>query len=418
MIKTKLSRRVLFIISLTLAVVGIVLGFQNCSKNISSGSTISTKGSTVEINTTKAISIRFDSAVSTNINSGESFEVMAHAEDENGDTVTDFNYTGSVVLNGANTSISICRASTKFVNGILKTTISVLNNSTSASSIGLTIQSTVPTVSPLALNVAAGYPSDTYSYQQISTVGIAPTPRSGATAIYDSAKNRIVIFGGREVYEYYGYVQDGNPLGGIWELKLNSEMPEWNNITPSNSPTPRYGHTFTLDTTKNRGLLFGGTDSVSLASNDVWAFDLQNDSWSLLTTINTSPSPRMNHGATYDSDSKMFYVFSGTDQTNNLNDSFALRLGGQTPNWTATTSSHPAGQVNVLTANTNYCIDPAVPYGCVTDAVIYDTKNTSQWVVGTLAERAPPRTSQQTTQQYKPVLKVLKRIMPVKAVCE
>lgn len=289
------------------------------------------------------------------------------------------------------------------------------------------------------------------TFKQVTPVGNSPVPRSNSTAIYDATKNRIVLFGGREVYEYYGYVQDGNALGDIWELKLNDTNPEWTNITPLNSPSPRYGHTFVLDTNKNRVLLFGGGDLTSLSSTDVWSFDLQEDSWSMLSTINTPPRPRMNHSATYDSVAKIMYIWGGTEanSSNGVPGAFALRLGGNTPNWAELPLPTPPRYIQPyptavsatvaviynnsqttfynqiypgwrLTTGISYCgIDPSVPYGCISNgySVVLDSIQKSQWLIGTLAERAPPRLPQQNYQQYKPVLKVLKKNLRSKLEC-
>lgn len=100
-------------------------------------------------------------------------------------------------------------------------------------------------------------------------------------------------------------------MNDIWELKLDGATPEWNNITPPYSPTPRFGHTFVLDTTNNRGLLFGGTDTANLSSNEVWSFDLKTDTWSTLTANYTPPRQRMNHGSSYDAATKTLYIFGG-----------------------------------------------------------------------------------------------------------
>lgn len=419
---------------------GILIGFQNCSPNSSNGiiAKATSDSLTLEVNTTKTISIRFDSSYRT-LNSGESIEVLAHAEDANGDIVSDFNYTGVVKISGATDSfVSICGASSKFVNGIFKTNISILNNNTSSVTPILEIQSTVPMASTLMLSVS-GQTEETFKL--VTPVGNSPVPRSNSTAIYDGTKNRIILFGGREVYEYYGYVQDGNALNDIWELKLSNTNPEWNNITPPNNPSPRYGHTFVLDTTKNRVLLFGGAGLTSLSSTDVWSFDLQEDSWSILSTINTPPRPRMNHGATYDSITKIMYIGGGTEAnpSNGVSGSFGLRLGGNTPNWAElpfpTTASATVTAIYNNSQTTfynqiypgwrlppgvSYCgIDPSVPYGCISNgySVVIDSIQKSQWLIGTLAERAPPRLPQQNYQQYKPVLKVLKKNLRSKLEC-
>jgi hypothetical protein len=449
--KTILSTRTSAIFLLIFLACGILIGFQNCSLNSSNGSITKTAADSLplEINTTKAINIRFDSSYRT-LNSGESIELVAHAEDENGDIVSDFNYSGIVkIQNSSDSFISICGGSAKFVNGVFRSTVSILNNYTTTKNLTFEIQSTVPVASSLTLSVV-GQTEEIFN--SVATAGASPAPRSGSTAIYDALKNRIVLFGGREIYEYYGYVQDGEPLNDLWELKLGNDILQWNNVTPSNSPSPRYGHTFVLDTINNRVLLFGGADLTSLASTDIWSFDLANDSWALVTTNNTPPRQRMNHSSTYDSNSKFLYIWGGTEAnpSNAVPGSYVLKLGGSTPNWSElplltqprqqppypiTVSSTVAiiydnSQVSfynsitqdggLRSSDVNYCSsDTAVPYGCITAgySTVLDTTQKAQWVIGAIAERAPPRLPQQNYQQYKPVLKVLKKIIRSKLEC-
>lgn len=156
--KTILSTRTSAIFLLIFLACGILIGFQNCSANSSTGAGATAKTTSdslpLEVNTTKAISIRFDSSYRT-LNSGESIEIVAHAEDANGDIVSDFNYSGLVKISGATDSfVSICGASSKFVNGVFKTNISILNNYMSSATPILEIQSTVPMASTLMLSVS------------------------------------------------------------------------------------------------------------------------------------------------------------------------------------------------------------------------------------------------------------------------
>lgn len=68
----------------------------------------------------------------------------------------------------------------------------------------------------------------------------------------------------------------------------------------SAGPGAREDHTWTVSGDGTVGYLFGGRDADG-ASNELWAFDLQSDSWSQLTeTVDTPiPAPRFGHTATW-----------------------------------------------------------------------------------------------------------------------
>jgi hypothetical protein len=68
-------------------------------------------------------------------------------------------------------------------------------------------------------------------------------------------------------------------------------------LAVTGGPTAREDHTWTVDGDGTRAYLFGGRGGG--ASNELWSFDLTNDTWTQLTPTGTSPDPRWGHTATW-----------------------------------------------------------------------------------------------------------------------
>ena len=173
------------------------------------------------------------------------------------------------------------------------------------------------------------------SLTQITASGTPPTARSDATMIYDSARDRLVVFG--------GIVQSGGASNDVWELTL-SGMPTWNEITPAGTlpPTLAY-HTAIYDASRDRMIVFGGYDYGGGGDrNEVWVLAFgATPTWSLMTPSGTPPSPRSIHSAVYDGPRDRMVVFggySGSSATAEQNDTWALSLSGS-GSWSQITPS-------------------------------------------------------------------------------
>lgn len=97
------------------------------------------------------------------------------------------------------------------------------------------------------------------SWSELSTVGEAPH-RQSHTAIYDDARERMVIFGGI----YNSYYND------TWTLSL-SGTPTWTEMNPAGTlPSERLWHSAVFDPVRDRMIVFGGLDETSVR-NDTWS---------------------------------------------------------------------------------------------------------------------------------------------------
>jgi hypothetical protein len=162
--------------------------------------------------------------------------------------------------------------------------------------------------------------SGTPTWTNLTPSGSAPTERSDHSAIYDSARDRMVVFGGT----------NGFFLGDVWTLSL-SGTPAWTSLSPSGSIVPRAAHTAIYDPVRDRMLVFAGS-SIS-ALNDVNALSLSGaPAWTAITPSGSVPGARSQHTAIYDPVRDQMVVFAGLNFAA-FNDLWVLSLPGS-PAWT------------------------------------------------------------------------------------
>ncbi len=184
----------------------------------------------------------------------------------------------------------------------------------------------------------------TPAWTQLSPTGSVPTTRDGHTAVYDSANNLMIIFGGDN---WNPISQVGPSLNDTWVLSHANGLggtPAWTQLSPTGGPPEtRCQHTAVYDTTNNRMIIFGGNNGLL---NDVWVLSNANGQGEtpVWTQLNPSPDPvyglpttRSQHTAVYDATNNLMTIFGGYgDNTTILNDvwvlSYANGLGG-TPTW-------------------------------------------------------------------------------------
>jgi hypothetical protein len=92
---------------------------------------------------------------------------------------------------------------------------------------------------------------------------LAPKPRSGHAAVYDASGARMIVFGGNDGV---ATLQDT----WIWWLDGSDR---WTQIA-TGGPPAREGHSLVVDSLNQRVILFGGRGEGGKALNDVWSMPL------------------------------------------------------------------------------------------------------------------------------------------------
>jgi len=121
----------------------------------------------------------------------------------------------------------------------------------------------------------------------------APPARSGHRLAYDSRRGRILSFGGHG---------PSDRLGDLWEW----DGFDWSARPTDPAPAPRAGHALAFDRLRGRLVLFGGSGDED--RGDTWEWD--GDRWYELDPP-LAPSPRRSHAMTFDSQRGRTVLFGG-----------------------------------------------------------------------------------------------------------
>ncbi len=158
--------------------------------------------------------------------------------------------------------------------------------------------------------------------------GLQPA-RAGASAVFDQARNRVIVFGGSA----------GAFRNDTWALDLNTNR--WTQLaTTGINPSPREWHTATIDASGHM-IVYGGWDGRHL--NDMYSLDLTTLVWRRLTVSARSAlsAPlRYQHSSalvTTQQDTAL-YIFGGYDGDSLSNAVYRYVLGSRDPRNTNTWS--------------------------------------------------------------------------------
>jgi cysteine-rich repeat protein len=91
----------------------------------------------------------------------------------------------------------------------------------------------------------------------------SPPARFGHTMAYDSKRGRVMLFGGVESLSLGGTV-----FNDTWEW----DGADWTPLTPATAPPPRWEHAMVYDSARDRLVMFGGDAGLTRFS-DTWEWD-------------------------------------------------------------------------------------------------------------------------------------------------
>ena len=203
--------------------------------------------------------------------------------------------------------------------------------------------------------------------------GDEPYRRAGAGMVFDSTRNKLVIFGGRttavtnyaDIWDWdlsngfvdrtiadvgpsarsqHGMVFEkstGNVLlfgGGVAQASDSTDPAaqtavsvaygdtwewtpatgKWTQLQPASAPSARYDSALVWDSKRNRAVLFGGMEKPQAGLNgtpkqDTWEWDPTTPGWTNRTTTGSKPSPRYGHAMAYDPGRGVVVLVGGWD---------------------------------------------------------------------------------------------------------
>jgi PKD repeat protein len=133
---------------------------------------------------------------------------------------------------------------------------------------------------------------------QFITTTVAPPIVGEQAMAYDSARNRVVLYGGNGT---------GWPYADTtWEF----DGSDWLTITTSVSPTARYGAAMAYDNVRGEMILFGGSNADDLALNQTWRYT--NTQWSQVTITGAVPASRT-YASMAPAPNGQLYLFGGNN---------------------------------------------------------------------------------------------------------
>jgi len=138
-----------------------------------------------------------------------------------------------------------------------------------------------------------------------------PAVRYSHSAFYDAVTNGLFIFGGQ-------HSGDAIDFNDYWEEApvLGSTNLQWIPLTSKGTkPTARFGHTGLYDSGSNRMMIFGGaTGFPSPCMNDYYVLEQANGAggtWLTITAAGTLPPVRVRQASVYDSSTNTIILFGG-----------------------------------------------------------------------------------------------------------
>jgi hypothetical protein len=126
---------------------------------------------------------------------------------------------------------------------------------------------------------------------------LSPPGRTNAAMAYDSARNRLVLFGGTGA---------SGELSDTWE----SDGRAWSTFSSNAGTTPsaRHGHSMAYDSARGRVVLFGGSDAT-----DANIYEWSGQQWTAAVPTSTqNPAARTQASMAYDVQNRRVVMFGGT----------------------------------------------------------------------------------------------------------
>jgi len=157
---------------------------------------------------------------------------------------------------------------------------------------------------------SSGHPQETWELDPTTWIwadrtpaGAKPSARERIGMAYDAVRKRVVMYGAAP-----------GDAGAVWEW--DGSAGTWARRTvDGGSPMQPNGTLAVFDTDRQSTLLFGGLVS-SVANNDLWSWDGVNSAWNKLNGVGAPPQ-RFEYAATFDTTRKRLIVFGGNSDIMN-----------------------------------------------------------------------------------------------------
>ncbi len=170
------------------------------------------------------------------------------------------------------------------------------------------------------------------TWSEITVSGAKPSARVSGALVWDDKRKRLWLYAGNTSASGASYA----PVGDLWSFDPATSV--WTEAPAGGSTPPaRLMHGMTVDTQRDRLVVFGGADETAFAGTatymkDTWVYDLEAGAWSLLDDgSSTAPEGRFWPTVVYDDRTDAVLLFGGHDdgQLGNRNDLWRLSPSGE-----------------------------------------------------------------------------------------
>ena len=157
----------------------------------------------------------------------------------------------------------------------------------------------------------------TGAWSNVSAAGSHPSARSHHAMVYEKSTGKIFLFGGgRSDLNSYDGTGVTVSLGDAWELDPTTYA--WTAVSVAGGPSGRHDMGLAWDSARNKVVLFGGMQSdiataTGAPKQDTWEYDPATGAWTERTALGDKPSARYAHAMAFDGSRGKAVVFGGWD---------------------------------------------------------------------------------------------------------
>jgi hypothetical protein len=153
------------------------------------------------------------------------------------------------------------------------------------------------------------------------TTPVGPSARSHHSMVFEKSTGKVLLFGGGLADSTSDQTSISLASGDTWEWDAGTGA--WTQLKPTSAPGARYDSALIWDSKRNRAVLFGGmqkpqADVDGIPQNDVWEWDPSKSNWTLRTSKGKQPTARWGHVLAYDFGRGMAVLAGGKDLDTNL----------------------------------------------------------------------------------------------------
>ncbi len=171
-------------------------------------------------------------------------------------------------------------------------------------------------------------PSEVATWQKVGTPN-SPGKRLLQAAAFDEARKVVVLFGGTNITRDSGNNPSSTANQETWEW--SPATGQWTDrTTTASKPDARSGAAMVYDSTRDKLVLFGGRSNTGLNLQDTWEWDGKTGVWTAIDIVRNLPQARAQHAMVFEKSTGKVLLFGGGRSSSDRDDAplgVALSLG-------------------------------------------------------------------------------------------